>query len=112
MTDRQAALEQVAREWLIARGWCHLDASYQRVAVQGDVVALADLLAAQRAEVLEQTYEQTITAAIREADRVFEKVGGSTRHYVRDCLLPIMKKHGLIVVRDRSATAGPRGIAL
>ena len=65
-----------------------------------DVDSLVALLAAQRAAVLEEADEQTITAAMREADRVFEKVGGSTRHYVRDCLLPIMKKHGLIVVRD------------
>jgi hypothetical protein len=37
----------------------------------------------------------SLTAAMREADKTFERVGGSTRHYVRDCLLPILEKHGL-----------------
>lgn len=36
-----------------------------------------------------------MTAAMREADQTFERVGGSTRHHVRDCLLPILAKHGL-----------------
>jgi len=36
-----------------------------------------------------------LTAAMREADRTFQRVGGSTRHHVRDCLLPILAKHGL-----------------
>ena len=40
-----------------------------------------------------------LTAAMREADRAFEGLhgGGSTRHHVRDCLLPILAKHGLSV---------------
>jgi hypothetical protein len=41
-----------------------------------------------------------VTAAMREADRVFEKVGGSTRHHVRDCLLPVLNRNGWRVVRD------------
>lgn len=36
-----------------------------------------------------------MTAAMREADETFERVGGSTRHHVRDCLLPILGSHGL-----------------
>lgn len=36
-----------------------------------------------------------MTAAMREADETFERVGGSTRHHIRDCLLPILAKHGL-----------------
>lgn len=41
------------------------------------------------------------TAAMREADQAFEKVGGSTRHYVRDCLLPILEKHDIeIIIRS------------
>jgi hypothetical protein len=35
-----------------------------------------------------------VTAAMREADRVFEKVGGGTRHHVRDCLLPVLNRGG------------------
>ena len=46
-----------------------------------------------------------MTAAMREADRTFERVGGSTRHHVRDCLLPILADHGLVLVTctDRDA---------
>jgi hypothetical protein len=40
-----------------------------------------------------------VTAAMREADRVFEKVGGSTRHHVRDCLLPVLNRNGWRVTR-------------
>lgn len=36
-----------------------------------------------------------MTAAMREADETFERVGGSTRHHVRDCLLPVLSRHGL-----------------
>lgn len=101
-TLQQAELERVARAWLMRHGY---NLNYgtdgeDTKPYDHDVRELVALLAAQRKVVLEQTCEQTITAAIREADIMFEKVGGSTRHYVRDCLLPIMKKHGLIVVRD------------
>lgn len=50
-----------------------------------------------RAEVARDQGEiiKRLTAAMREADETFETVGGSTRHYVRDCLLPILEKHGL-----------------
>jgi len=36
-----------------------------------------------------------LTAAMREADRAFGKVGGGTKYHVRDCLLPVLEKHGL-----------------
>jgi hypothetical protein len=36
-----------------------------------------------------------MTAAMREADKTFERVGGSTRHHIRDCLLPVLGKYGL-----------------
>lgn len=36
-----------------------------------------------------------MTAAMREADAAFERLGGSTRHHVRECLLPVLEKHGL-----------------
>lgn len=39
-----------------------------------------------------------ITQAVREADAHFERVGGSSRHWVRDCFLPMLEKHGLEVV--------------
>lgn len=55
----------------------------------------------------ERQYEQELeyeaellrrmTAAMREADRTFQKVGGGMRHHVRDCLLPILEKHGLVL---------------
>ena len=36
-----------------------------------------------------------LTAAMMEADKSHERVGGGTKHHVRDCLLPVLKKHGL-----------------
>jgi len=41
--------------------------------------------------------ERRLTKAMRDADKSFEKEGGSTRHYVRYCLIPSLHKHGLIV---------------
>ena len=53
-------------------------------------------------EPLEQSEDNqavaVITNIIREADSIFEKVGGSSRHWVRDCLLPLLHKHDLIIV--------------
>ena len=41
----------------------------------------------------------TITAAVRAADRHFERVGGSSRHWIRDCFLPELERHGLVIRR-------------
>jgi len=35
---------------------------------------------------------------MREADQAFEKVGGATRHFVRDCLLPALEAEKLEVI--------------
>ena len=40
-----------------------------------------------------------VTAVTREADQTFERVGGSSRHWVRDCFLPTLNAHGFIVAR-------------
>lgn len=40
-----------------------------------------------------------ITKAVRNADMTFEREGGSSRHYVRECLLPSLDDVGLSVVR-------------
>jgi hypothetical protein len=45
-----------------------------------------------------------ITAAMRQADEWFEKSGGSTRHHVRECLIPALKDHGLKVIRITDET--------
>lgn len=47
-----------------------------------------------------------ITKAVRCADRKFEQVGGSSRHWVRECLLPELEAEGLAVV-DTSDTWRP-----
>lgn len=39
-----------------------------------------------------------MTEIMREADKAFEKIGGGTRHYVRDLLIPMMKERGLCIV--------------
>lgn len=36
-----------------------------------------------------------MTACMRKADEIFDRVGGSTKHHVRDCLLPLLPKYGL-----------------
>jgi len=36
-----------------------------------------------------------LTKAMRAADKTFESVGGSTRRYVRDCLLPELESAGI-----------------
>ncbi len=39
-----------------------------------------------------------ITAAVRVADQRFESSGGSSRHWVRECLLPTLEEHRLVIV--------------
>ena len=41
-----------------------------------------------------------VLCAIRDADKVFEKTGGSTRHWLRECFLPILEKEGLAVTEQ------------
>lgn len=38
-----------------------------------------------------------LTAIVREADQTFERVGGSSRHWVRDCFLPLLNRAGWYV---------------
>lgn len=47
----------------------------------------------------EQELVQLLTEAMRAADQAFDRVGGSTRHHVRDCLIPELERMGLGVVR-------------
>lgn len=35
-----------------------------------------------------------VTLATRKADKHFERVGGSSRHWARDCFLPELERHG------------------
>jgi hypothetical protein len=42
-----------------------------------------------------------VTEAMREADKMFETIGGSTRHYVRDLLLPILQEKGYEVIKTQ-----------
>ena len=51
----------------------------------------------------DETVVKELTAVMRKADKVFERVGGSTRHYVRDCLLPLMADAGLFVSSSEQA---------
>ena len=39
-----------------------------------------------------------MTAALRAGDRVYDFTGGTTRHYVIECLLPILEEHRLKLV--------------
>ena len=40
-----------------------------------------------------------VTGVCREADLLFQRTGGSSRHWVRDCFLPGLNLAGLMVVR-------------
>jgi hypothetical protein len=42
--------------------------------------------------------QRRLTEAVREADRAFEQVGGTSRHYVLECLLPSLAKARLGLV--------------
>lgn len=57
-----------------------------------------------------------ITAAVRAADKNFEQSGGSSRHWVAECLLPELEGAGLEIVDKATAaeatqTVGLRNIA-
>jgi hypothetical protein len=47
---------------------------------------------------------KAVTAVVREADLEFERVGGSSRHWVRDCFLPTLNRAGFIIVKDTPCT--------
>lgn len=42
---------------------------------------------------------ELLVAAMRDADKAFERVGGSTRHYVNECLVPAMTERGICVAK-------------
>jgi hypothetical protein len=42
-----------------------------------------------------------ITLIVREADEHFERVGGSSRHWVRDCFLPVLNRRGWFVDTEK-----------
>lgn len=52
-----------------------------------------------RLEKIIDAYE--IVTLIQDADRIFEKVGGGTKHYVRDVLLPMMQERGIFFCREK-----------
>ena len=43
-----------------------------------------------------------ITEIMREADKAFEKVGGSTRHYIRDVFIPMLNERGYHFTKKQS----------
>lgn len=48
---------------------------------------------------------EEFTRVMREADQAFETSGGSTRHYVRECLFPLLERDGMIIVRKATLVA-------
>lgn len=43
------------------------------------------------------------TRAVRAADQAFQKVGGSSRHWIRECFFPQLAEHGLAIVRQEQS---------
>jgi len=41
-----------------------------------------------------------VTIAVQKADKAFETIGGSTRHWVRECFLPALEEAGLRIVES------------
>jgi hypothetical protein len=53
-----------------------------------------------------EDHSKTVTMAefteiMREADKLFETLGGGTRHFVRDCLFPILEKEGISITKNK-----------
>lgn len=46
-----------------------------------------------------------VTAAVRQADAQFEHAGGSSRHWVRECLFPCLDEAGLRIVAEEEPDA-------
>lgn len=41
---------------------------------------------------------KAITAIVREADEAFQRSGGSSRHWVRECFLPTLNAKGFRII--------------
>lgn len=52
-----------------------------------------------------------LTAIVREADQAFQRSGGSSRHWVRDCFLPHLNASGVVVSIASAHAAADRQIA-
>ncbi len=46
--------------------------------------------------------ERRVTLMMRDADELFERSGGGTKHFVRECLHPMLTKHGLTIVDSKT----------
>jgi hypothetical protein len=63
----------------------------ERDEARAEAARLRDAFTAQNdGDILER-----MTAAMREADAAYQDSGGGTRHYLRECLFPILQKHGI-----------------
>ena len=40
-----------------------------------------------------------ITEIYRDCDKMFQKTGGSTRHYVRDLFFPLLEERGFLIIK-------------
>lgn len=40
-----------------------------------------------------------ITQIYRDCDKTFQATGGSTRHYVRDLLFPLLEERGFLIIK-------------
>lgn len=53
----------------------------------------------------DEKYQAAFTRAVRIADETFERVGGSSRHWIRDCFQPALEDEGLITFFDGEIAA-------
>lgn len=55
-----------------------------------------------------KSIQQRLTEVVRAADKAFESSGGSSRHYVNECLVPELLSAGLVVVDTKDLDASLR----
>lgn len=55
---------------------------------------------------IEQKLIKALVRAVCAADQMHDTVGGGTRHWVRDCFLPIAREQGLKIVLIENINEG------
>lgn len=77
---------------------------------EGYIAAASKYLPQGEGWISESQAVEILTAAMREADRIYEGTGGGTRHYVRDVLLPILQEKGFYLSPLLPAPPNQKGV--
>jgi hypothetical protein len=88
-----------ANDLLASLSWTDGTADTELVAKALAEAEHSALAAAQGEALSGDELVKVLTLALRTGDQAYESTGGSTRHYVRECLLPVLERMRLTVVR-------------